>query len=654
MTVMFESPHYLPAACSGVAAVLLARAIGQLPRWLQRCLWLLVASLVVFSLGLLLPGGTEVLPWQRWLMELSLLPLPLSLMWLSLCLGRIHLMMEQQQRDRQTAQDLGAIIDACPYPVTITAFDQHGCYQRDFPAWRQFFQIPTATTVGHNFYNLTQQYLQEQPEWRRKNDWALETERPFFHLNPEHIRIGDEDHWMIYGAAPWKRPSGDVAGLVFVTALITPLQRSRLRMRQWSMFDDLTGLASRRALGETHHSVYGVVIFDLNNFKACNVTYGQQVGNQVLRIVAARIVSSLHSQEIPARLGSDEFAVVIERPITEYELISLARRVVTNIELEDCLVGNCRVELSVSAGCALREMGEEVERLLTEAEIALSMAKSNGLGRDLGVPREPIELYRRWMQEKIDRQTTSEAELDEAIQQQQIVLYYQPIVSLQKDGYPLVGFEALARWYHPHRGLISPNEFVPLAIRTGLISPLFDWLFSLACRQISTWRHRYPVPISLNVLPAQVAHKSFVYNVQRILADTGVDPACFILEITEDEIPKTEPGRLAEHLAELQQLGFRVAIDDFGTGYSSLPRLAHLPLDGLKIDRLFMPKQADWSMQKVCRGIIQTAHSFNLQVTAEGVESIEQAVMLRSLGCDFAQGFYFRPPLTPQDVERLY
>ncbi len=430
-------------------------------------------------------------------------------------------------------------------------------------------------------------------------------------------------------------------------------ERTQLRdeLRALAFQDDLTGLANRTSFcGHLERALTGdagrgspvaVLFLDLDDFKTVNDSLGHPAGDEVLRVVAGRLLALVRPTDTIARFGGDEFAILLRGVRDAEEATSTARRVSAAVRDPFVLHGR-RTVVSVSIGVALApaDGGASVTGLLRDADTAMYQAKRSG--KNTCLVYDPV------MHVQAMARLELKADLETAVLHDELALVFQPYVSLADTA--LVGFEALARWQHPVHGLVSPADFIPLAEETGLIHPIGQWVLREACRHAAGWRSDRPggppPTVSVNVSAVQFQDPDLASKVSVALRDTGLEPHRLVIEITEGVLLH-EVDRVVTGLHALRGLGVRIAIDDFGTGYSSLSYLQNLPIDVLKIDKSFVDQLGlgddGASMAKV---VIQIGRTLGLQVVAEGVERPDQLEALRGLGCDLVQGFLVDRPLT--------
>ncbi|MGZ8159520.1 MAG: putative bifunctional diguanylate cyclase/phosphodiesterase [Methylobacter sp.] len=442
--------------------------------------------------------------------------------------------------------------------------------------------------------------------------------------------------------------------LYYISAFsdISIIKNSERKLWQMAHLDSLSGLANRalfeqRLLQEIfaakRSGQFGAVIFlDLDDFKKINDSLGHKYGDKVLQEVAKRLKTILRTEDTVARLGGDEFVILLSG-LTHYlddaekTAGSVAQKVLEAL-LQVYLIDGQELQISASLGITLFSTGfdESTEKLLRQADIAMYAAKTEG--------KSTYSFYHPGMLERANKRLSIETELRFALQNDQIVLFYQPQYS---STHQLLGFEALVRWQHPEKGLISPADFLPIAEESGIIIELGERILCLACRQLAAWHSQgFDVPhLAINISPAQFNHRNFVEAVMSTLALTGVDPRAVMLEITENMIIK-DINEVIEKMQLLKQSGIRFSIDDFGTGYSSLSYLKRLPIDQLKIDRSFVQDIAgNENDEAIVNTIISLAGNLKLEVIAEGVETLEQVNCLVGSGCNAFQGYWFSRPL---------
>ena len=422
-----------------------------------------------------------------------------------------------------------------------------------------------------------------------------------------------------------------------------------------AVHDKLTGLPNRalfvdridRALerGQRTDLKLSVLFIDLDNFKLVNDSFGHDVGDELLTVVANRLNFAVRTGDTVARFGGDEFAVLLEDLTSRDEAIEIAERIIRDLRTP-ILLGGREAFACASVGIAYAcDNDEDAHTLIKHADTAMYRAKSQG--------RSHWVLYDKSMHDQAVERLELETDLRHALEFDQLFLCYQPIIELATDR--LVGCEALVRWNHPTRGLIPPNNFIPLAEETGLIVPIGLWVLEQACLQATKWitdENRDHFTLSVNLSGKQLQREDVSDSVAEILTRTGLSARCLKLEITESVLMADEADTVSK-MWKLKNLGVRLALDDFGTGYSSLSTLRAFPIDTLKIDRSFIQLigQEDDALA-IVEAILALAKTMNMDVTGEGVENPNQAKVIRDLGCTHAQGFLYDRPLPPNEFQK--
>jgi diguanylate cyclase (GGDEF)-like protein len=426
---------------------------------------------------------------------------------------------------------------------------------------------------------------------------------------------------------------------------ITGRKTAELGVLRLAHSDSLTGLANRLDLTERIDAAVAafetggsegiaLMVLDLDRFKAVNDSFGHAIGDELLAMVARRVRSALRSSDVAARLGGDEFAVLIQNVDADQARVA-AQRVLEAVS-SPYVLSRSTVAISASIGLVHAVDRRGSEDLLRDADVAMYRAKADGKNRVVSF--EPA------MQAHVLRRLRLETELRRSVEDGDFVLYYQPLVNLGTG--ETVGAEALIRWQHPTRGLLAPAEFIDVAEDTGLIVPLGRWVIEQATRDAATWASPSGevLSISVNISPRQLHDPDLVIAAADAIAAAGMDPGSLIIEITENLLLK-DAELARSRLSALRELGIKVAVDDFGTGYSSLAYLDRYPIDILKIDRSFVDPLGDSPKSAaLVRAIIDLAAALGIETIAEGVENAQHLATLKSLGCEFAQGYFFCEP----------
>lgn len=465
--------------------------------------------------------------------------------------------------------------------------------------------------------------------------------------------------------------------LIQITGIIQDITRRRQdeeKIRRLAYFDSLTGLINRATYKERLFLAIenarrlkqqvAILFIDLDDFKRINDTLGHTVGDQVLTTIASRLkenvratdclasssvleykkVSSSVKNEV-ARLGGDEFTVALTGIKNSADAATVAQRILSNLS-RPIVLEKQELRVTPSIGISIfPEDGEDVDTLISNADTAMYHAKGSG--------RNNFRFYHQSMNKNTLERLNLETQLRNALEKNEFTLNYQPLFQL--DPYKMVGVEALIRWNNPELGMVSPGDFIPLAEEIGLIVEIGEWVLSTACQQHKKWLDAGfpPLRVAVNLSSLQFQHPKLVAEIQNALEQSKMDPAYLDLELTENLIMQ-DHGQTIEALHTLKEMGLRLSIDDFGTGYSSLSYLKRLPISILKIDRSFVTDiPSDKDDVAITKAIIAMAHSLNLTVIAEGIETEEQLAFLTSQGCEEAQGFLLGKPQTGDSIMQL-
>ena len=433
------------------------------------------------------------------------------------------------------------------------------------------------------------------------------------------------------------------------------LEAANSRLSEMAFYDPLTRLPNRALLMKrlqealNQHQAnpenkFAVFYLDCDRFKIVNDSLGHQAGDELLIAISDRLKSVLRREDLLVRLGGDEFVILIDRLAEIRSDTQLAERILNsftlpfNVKERDIFVS---FSIGIVGECSTYSDPEE---LLRDADTAMYQAKASG--------KDQYQVFEPSMYEAVRHRLQLETDLRKAIQHQEFVLHYQPIVELGTG--TIIGAEALIRWHHPTQGLISPEQFIPIAEETGFILKLGHWALKEACYQLGDWQKQHVVnssfSISVNVSAWQFAQSDFVKQIDSILAETQLDSQCLKLEITETVIMRNLASA-AEVICSLHERSIQISIDDFGTGYSSLNYLHSFPVDTLKIDRSFIQRlHKKKSNLGLLTAIVQIAKTMGMNLIAEGIETREQLTQLKLLGCQFGQGYLFSKPLLPEEI----
>ena len=435
------------------------------------------------------------------------------------------------------------------------------------------------------------------------------------------------------------------------------LEETKEHFRHAAFHDSLTGLPNRAMFTELLKAeiesslrrgehMFAVLFLDLDRFKNINDSLGHTHGDLLLVAFAERLERTLRPIDTLARFGGDEFAILLSGMTDATDAVRVAQRIQDELSQPFVLDKNSAFA-TASIGIALSSSGyDRPDDILRDADIAMYRAKENGKAR--------YELFDHGMHARAVSRLQLESDLRQAIEHKEFCVYYQPIVSLQTGR--LAGFEALVRWNHPRRGLVSPADFIPVAEETGLIVPIGQWVLNEACAHVRQWQIDSPshrsLSLSVNLSARQVAQPDLLNRIKDALEISQLSPHCLKLEITESVVMENAEAA-AQMFKQLRSLGVQLSIDDFGTGYSSLSYLHRFPLNYLKIDRSFVMRLTTDNDNAIVRTISTLARNLGMEVIAEGIETEEQFQQLKMLGCEYGQGYLFSRPVANEAVKHL-
>ncbi|WP_293134927.1 EAL domain-containing protein [Okeania sp. SIO3I5] len=468
----------------------------------------------------------------------------------------------------------------------------------------------------------------------------------------------EQNKWQIFEAVFTNLTSDSyIEGIVVNCHNITDRKIAEEKLLYDAFHDSLTKLPNRFLFMDRlshafaryqRHSQnqFAVIFIDLDRFKIVNDSLGHLAGDRLIIEVANRLKKDMHHDDSVARMGGDEFAILLEYVKSEENAEYVAQRIQKLLQLP-FYINNQKVYTSASIGIALNNKDyKNPTDILRDADTAMYRAKTLGKARQ--------EVFNTSMYADNLAQLKLEIDLRQALQRNELELYYQPIILLETG--LICGFEALLRWQHPERGMISPNEFIPMAEETGLIIPIGWWTLQQACHQTYNWQQQFSLQsltISVNLSGRQFSQSKLVEKIDQILDRTCLDPHSLKLEITETTIMENEQIVMGI-LSELKAMNVQLNIDDFGTGYSSLSRLRNFPIDTLKIDRSFvMTMDAESENLEITKAIISMASNLEIDVIAEGVETATQLALLRDLKCKYGQGYFFSKPVDSSEATKL-
>jgi diguanylate cyclase (GGDEF)-like protein/PAS domain S-box-containing protein len=494
---------------------------------------------------------------------------------------------------------------------------------------------------------------------RHDEQEILRTGRPLVNLEEKETRADGDVRWISTTKLPLRDREGKIVGTFGISRDITERKEAEEQLQHRAFYDPLTDLPNRalfldrlqhmfhrarRALGSP---LFAVLYLDLDRFKSINDSLGHQAGDELLVSTARRLEHCVRPGDTLARLGGDEFTILLDNINCEADATRVAERIHEELGAP-VEVRGYEMFTSVSVGIALSSAGYELpDDMLRDADTAMYRAKAAGRARH--------QVFGGDMHQRAMSSLQIETDLRRALERGEIVPHYQPIVDLE-DG-AVIGFEALARWQHPTRGLLAPELFIPVAEETGLVGAIDAWMLGEACRQAREWQRRHPrharLGISVNVSGGELSQGGVAAAVERALGATGLDPAYLTLEITETALMHNLNAG-ASAIQRLHAMSVGLHLDDFGTGYSSLAYLHSFPVDALKIAQSFVNQMDRASPQSaIVKAILSLAHNLGMEVIAEGVETRAQADALRALGCRRGQGFLYAQPLPAEKAERL-
>ncbi len=532
------------------------------------------------------------------------------------------------------------------------------------PRWKYLLGYEEETldnTPDEWFKRLHPEYLEQVSQviisYLQNPLSPLEISYPMLHKDGSY-------RWMLCRAIAVKNEQGQISRLTGSQTDITSSRLAEEKLRYQALYDGLTGLPNRSFFLEKlkklfeqarkgQEEMFAVLFLDLDGFKKINDSLGHLVGDELLINFSRRLKECLRSEDTFARLGGDEFAILMEKIKDLKDATNLADRIYSQLEKPFRLEGR-ELFVTTSIGIAPSTNNySQVEDFLRDADAAMYQAKNSGKAR--------YTVFQPEMYLEAVSALELENDLRQAIEREEFQVFYQPIVQLINR--KIIGFEALVRWQHPEKGMISPAQFIPIAEETGLISPIGYWVMEQACRQMRIWQEKYEVAqtmtVSVNLSPIQLKQSepnnpfNCVENIKKIIEKTGLESHYLKLEITESTIMESL-ARTNSLLEKIKAMGIKLSMDDFGTGYSSLNYLHHLSLDTLKIDRSFI-QEIDINSDKMqlTRTIVNLAQTLKMNVIAEGVETIEQQAILTELNCEYGQGYLFSKPVGSTDAEIL-
>ena len=546
-------------------------------------------------------------------------------------------------------QKLSSAITATGSGVIIT--DVIGTVEYINPKFTQTTGFKIEELQGTPSLMLSRECL---PENKYESMWAAILSGKNWQGDLQNIRKDRSRYWSIVSISPINNQYNELTHFVIVSEDVSELKDAHARMEQLALYDELTGLPNRRLFFRElesllHNAVMQspavVMLLDLDNFKTVNDTKGHPVGDKLLIEVARRIEQQVTEQGIAARLGGDEFALLVN-PVKDTKQVDRVAQQLLDSIAQPYIINQTEIQISTSIGLAwLPKDGNMPDIIVKHADLAMYQAKEMG--------RNQYRLFTEQLNEQLQRYIRFSREMPKGLLNREFKLNFQPKMDLLNKR--IIGVEALVRWEHAELGLISPLEFISIAEETGFIVPLGNWVFAEACRNMRMLREMGHPAIScaINISLRQFRDPSLMGVIQKSIRDNDIDPNQLEVEITESLLME-DVDKAILTLREIKNLGISVAIDDFGTGYSSFSYLKQLPINVLKVDRCFI-KDIPTSQEdmKITSAIISMAHSLNLKVVAEGIETIEQQQFLIEQRCDIGQGYLFGKPVKLAELKTL-
>ncbi len=561
-----------------------------------------------------------------------------------------HSERSRQEEIRDSRERLAQVIDTIPAMISATDKDGRFLFVN---AYKTALAGQSSELVGQD---VSVPFGEEHGARNRALDRKVfESGAPLACFEEEIVDRSGMTRVFLTSKSPLRDGSNTVVGVLTSALDITDRKRAEAHLLYMAQHDALTDLPNRTLLRDRLRREiararrgdrsFALHVIDLDGFKSINDLLGHSVGDKYLRAIAERLRAIARESDTVARLGGDEFAILQTQITRSEDAAEFAAKVIKSVA-EPCLCSGERLALSASVGITIHPTdGADDTELFKNADLAMYRAKTDG--------GNLCRFYAADMNTRAREAAALDGALRDAIEKEQFVLFYQPQVETATGR--IVGAEALLRWDRPGRGITTPGEFLARAEHNGLILPINEWVLREACREAKAWRRAGlpPLRISVNLSPVQFRKQSVPLLVAKVLADTGLEPWRLDLELTES-IMLQETDVVAKDLRQLQDLGVSISIDDFGTGYSSLSYVKRFPVDRLKIDQCFVRDvAANPNDAAIVRAMISLGQSLELKVVAEGVETAEQLALLRSEGCDEAQGYYFGRPVPAEQFVAL-
>ena len=557
----------------------------------------------------------------------------------------------EQQALRETNRFAHEIIDNAGEGIIVLDAELR------YVLWNRFMEeltgMPPKDVVGKSSLDLFPHVREQNVDELYRRALAGETvAAPDIHfVVPGTGRAG----WVSAVYRPHSDGDGKIVGVIGLIRDITERKMAEQQIEYQAYHDALTGLANRRlfqehlslalALAQRRHSHVAVLFLDLDHFKIVNDSLGHTVGDELLKHVARRLRHAVREGDTVARVGGDEFTIVLQELARPDDAAAVAKKVIRSVT-DPIEVNGHKLYVTTSIGVTVYPRdGEDAETLLKNADAAMYRAKAEG--------RNTYQMATHELSRTTQERMLLESGLHQAMETGEFVVYYQPQIDLETM--QLAGMEALLRWNHPERGLVGPTEFIGLAEERGMILTIGEWVLREACREAKRFHDRglTSLRVSVNISARQFRDAALVWTVESALSEAGLDPRALELEITET-VAMQDVEQTMSTLAELRKSGITIAIDDFGTGHSALSYLKRFPIDALKIDKSFISDlPGGYADSAIVASVIQLANGLGIRVVAEGVETIEQIEFLREHACREVQGFYFSHAVPPEEIAKL-
>jgi diguanylate cyclase (GGDEF)-like protein/PAS domain S-box-containing protein len=546
---------------------------------------------------------------------------------------------------REAKERFRSAFDHAPIGMALIAPD--GTSMQVNRALAQMLGHEEGDLVGMSLVALT--HANDRAHLLAAMQRSIAGEGPSYRLEHRFLHADGRLVWVTHSGSVVHNDAGEALYFVCQVEDVTERRARGELIAHQAIHDPLTGLPNRllfvdrlrRSLSHVERGSHAAVLFlDIDHFKVINDSLGHPAGDRLLVALADRLRAAIRPHDTVARFGGDEFIVLCNGVPDEKVARDLAQRI-SDAVAKPITLPEGEVFVTASVGIALSDSElDNPETLLRNADVAMYRAKEEGRAR--------AALFQTDAHDRAVRHLRTGNELHRALERGELLLHYQPIVSLETGS--IAGFEALLRWEHPERGLVLPDEFVGLAEETGLVVPIGSWVLEQACQQAAKWHAAGSnLSISVNLSPRQLAEPSLPDDVARVLRTTGLDGDSLWLEITESTLMRDAETAVTT-LTALRALGANLAVDDFGTGYSSMSYLKRFPVQALKVDRTFVDGLGrEPEDSAICTAVVTLAHALGLRAVAEGVETPEQLAELRTLGCELAQGFLFGKPAPAEE-----